>query len=320
MNNLIRSATRTDGDKLKCLIVCRENEKFIKLLSNANCELYVIEHPGLSSWKENIEDLPENVFLIGKGIQEFKASYIDCIIVNDRLQEFDIGAQLSRQMHIPLILVDHATESQIQKNPFGVLMNNDPALKERRGNINVTTGSSIQSGRQSDPVSVCMNVEIVADTSKYSPAEKTNNIAIDNNAPPELFNAFQNLTERNAVGIFGNEDGSPEEILNKSKIFISTWSGMDIKILEAMSSGCTVIAPDTPDIRGVIEHGKTGFLYNTIQEMQAILNDNLENYDEEIGKAARQLVVDKYSDKEPFTKRWNQILSYISKTIFKLGA
>lgn len=319
MNNLIRSATRTEEQPLRCLSFCRENEKFLSLFDNVNCEIYVVEREGLSSWKEGICNIPDNIFLIKGDISNFKGTYIDCILINDRLQEFDLGSQLSQQLHVPVILVDHAGEEQIQKNPFGVRPSVSPEIKARSGNINITVGSSVQSQTAVNPKALSMSIEPYVDTDKYSPEKKEIAIAVDNNTPPELFQAFMEFSSDNgAIGIFNNENKEPHEIMNQSKIFLATWSGMDMKTIEAMASGCIVIAPNSPDVRGIIKHGETGFLYNTVEELQELLKESLSSDSEDVGNAARQVILDKYSDKSSFTNKWNQVFSYISKVVFKL--
>ena len=319
MNNLIRSATRTDGQTLKCLSFCRENEKFLSLFEGVNCEIYVMEKEGLSSWKEGISTIPSNVFLINGDINQFKDTYIDCVLINDKLQEFDLGVQLSHQLHAPIVLIDHAGEEQIQKNPFGISPNVNPAVMSRSGNINITVGSSVQAKSAANPQAIRMTIEPYVDSEMYSPEEKTIPLTIDNNTPSELFHSFMEFASKSgAIGLFNNEDKKPSEIMNSSKVFIATWSGMDIKTLEAMSSGCIVIAPDSPDIRGIIKHGETGFLYKTIDELQELLEESLSIESQDIGNAARQVVLDKYSDKSSFTNKWNQVFSYISKVVFKL--
>lgn len=278
-----------------------------------------MEKEGLSSWKEGISALPSNVFLISGDINQFKDTYIDCVLINDKLQEFDLGIQLSHQLHAPIILIDHAGEEQIQKNPFGISPNINPEVMSRSGHMNITIGSAVQSRSAANPQAIRMTIEPYVDSELYSPEEKTIPLAIDNNTPSELFSSFMEFASKSgAIGLFNNQDKKPSEIMNSSKVFISTWSGLDIKTLEAMSSGCIVIAPDSPDIRGIIKHGETGFLYKTIDELQDLLAESLSVESQDMGNAARQVVLDKYSDKSSFTSKWNQVFSYISKVVFKL--
>lgn len=54
------------------------------------------------------------------------------------------------------------------------------------------------------------------------------------------------------------------EILTKMKIYISssTYEGNPKSVLEAMNSGCVVLANDNENIREILENGKTGIIYN----------------------------------------------------------
>ena len=60
--NIIRSATRDSNDRLKCLSVCRENEKYLATLSDINCDIYILLADGLSAWKPTIYKMQQNVF------------------------------------------------------------------------------------------------------------------------------------------------------------------------------------------------------------------------------------------------------------------
>ncbi len=90
-----------------------------------------------------------------------------------------------------------------------------------------------------------------------------------------------------------------------SPIFLS-WS-----LLEAMSSGCTIVSSDNAPVNEVIQHDVTGRLvpFFDAQKLSDQIVDLLENPTaaERLGKAARNLVVDKY-DQKKCVKLWKDLI------------
>lgn len=76
--------------------------------------------------------------------------------------------------------------------------------------------------------------------------------------------------------------------------FVLSWS-----LINALSCGATVLASDTPPVREVIEHGKTGLLcdffdYEAMAEQASKVLDDPAAY-RHLGQAGQQLVHEKYS-------------------------
>lgn len=68
------------------------------------------------------------------------------------------------------------------------------------------------------------------------------------------------------------------ELMNKLKnylFFLSTsnYEGNPKAILEAMNSGCIVLAKSTPNIKEIIEHDVNGLIYDNLDNLIKILND-----------------------------------------------
>lgn len=116
-NNVIRSATRDKSTRLACVVICRENETFLENLAKLDCDFYIIRQPGLSDWKSAIANKPDNVYLIDD-LTDMLGVPVDFAICNDRLQEFDLGYQVSLLAHIPLVLIDHVSSDIKQKLPL----------------------------------------------------------------------------------------------------------------------------------------------------------------------------------------------------------
>jgi glycosyltransferase involved in cell wall biosynthesis len=68
-------------------------------------------------------------------------------------------------------------------------------------------------------------------------------------------------------------------LYKKYKVFLSTsnFEGNPKVILEALASGCVVIAKNTPNLRDVIENKNTGFLYDDSKDISKLVNNVLLN-------------------------------------------
>ena len=66
-------------------------------------------------------------------------------------------------------------------------------------------------------------------------------------------------------------------LYSKYKVFLSTSSfeGNPKVILEALASGCVVIAKNTSNLRDIIENKNTGFLYDDAKDISKLVNNVL---------------------------------------------
>ena len=319
ISNVIRSAMRTKEDTLKCLTFCRENEKYLSLFSKCNCELYVIPKPNQSDWKTTVSELSQNIFAFKDERNAFSRPFFDCVIANDRLQEFDMATAISNSHHVPLVTIDHASQKVVQKLPCGSAVNVQSSLEGRGGNVNVCLSEDIKASWQSvsNPtwhgISITIPPHIKSEDIANSEKPR-DGIIIDNNVPQAIMNTMElHLKEFNVAPRF------PETSLEKlrgSKVYINTWNTVDIKTLEAMSVGCITVSHRTPDTELIIEDKKNGILFSDISELPDIIKKCKEGAYDDIPKNAMQTAAEVSIDEESFVKKWNQVLSYISDTFF----
>jgi glycosyltransferase involved in cell wall biosynthesis len=69
------------------------------------------------------------------------------------------------------------------------------------------------------------------------------------------------------------------KLYRKYKVFISTssYEGNPKVVLEALASGCVVVAKNTPNLRDVVEDKITGFLYDDSENISKLVNNILIN-------------------------------------------
>jgi len=315
INNVIRSATRKKGDTLRCLTFCRENERYLRLLSRCNCELYVIPKPGHSDWKPRVAEVPEDIFIFKDENSLFTARpFFDCIIVNDRVQEFDMSFSLSQSLHIPIITVDHVGSAAIQKLPAASKITVSEPLEQRVGNINVCLSESIKKSWNTNSQGISIVIPPCLDTPSFDKKQPKEGIVIDNNIPSEIMNIIAaHLSEFNFTPRF------PEasfENTKKAKVYVNTWNNIDIKTLEAMALGCITVSPRTPEVETIIEDKKNGLLFSDVSELPEILSKCEAGVYDKILDEASETLKENSIDEKSFVKRWNQILGYISETFF----
>ena len=128
---------------------------------------------------------------------------------------------------------------------------------------------------------------------------------------------FINNNELNAsiVGNLNNEDIKKEMNNYKYYISLSEFEGNPKTILEAMSSGCIVIASKIKNHKEIIEHNTTGFLYDLDSQVISKILKKLENskdLQEKISLNAVKTIL-KSNDISIISKQMNEDYKFLLK-------
>lgn len=106
---------------------------------------------------------------------------------------------------------------------------------------------------------------------------KKTNYQVDIFGEGTLKNELMSLSKANSLELQINKPVSNKallKVLNNYKVFISTskFEGNPKAILEAMGSGCIVVARKSENIKEIISHNVNGFLINDENELRKIVN------------------------------------------------
>ena len=312
INNIIRSATRdSKKHKIRCLTFCRENEMFLDLLSKCNCEIYVVPKEGISNWKPSICKIPKNVFPLRHEGEITNIPYVDCVIINDRLQEWDIGKSISQSLHVPTVVIDHVSREGIQKLPIAGSVSVQAPLEIRNGDINVCLSEKIKEswGSQSH-ISVVIPPHVKDGTAD----KEKSSVVIDNNLPADILTIVESFVKE-----FEPVPRFPESDLNNlksAKVYLNTWNSIDLKTLQAMSAGCITISARTLENISIIEHEKNGLLFSDMSQIPEMVRACLNGEYDQIQQESKKTVAQICCDEKSFVKKWNRVFSYISESFF----
>jgi hypothetical protein len=301
-SNIVRSVTRSKDSRLRCISICRENEKYLHTLSNINCDIYILPHAGLSGWKTTVSEVPDNVFVLTKDLDKCNLPAFDFVMCHGRMQEFDLAHSLSSSLHIPIVTVDHVTTAVKQKLPMDSLANiHANNLAHRVGDINISISDKIKHSWNSSTHGISISIPSVINE-KYTKGttKKSRDFVIDNNIPNDFAGKIQNPIDKFGCALrFGPES---EIDISSFKYYINTWNNIDNKTLEAMACGCVTISPKTDETETIIKHEENGLLFGDPLELDRIMSLCLEGKYDYISDASKQYTKDNHLNYEEHDK------------------
>ena len=314
VNNIIRSVKRASMSsnikKFNILTMCQNNEKYISLLAKTQHNFYtLVEEP----WNNLIETKPPNVQSINLLFDD-----LDYIICHNRAEQYDRAQSLSKQLHVPIILIDMCSATLIRPQHLleGLqvknieLLNKQPALR-------VCNSEYIQKSWEATNSII---IPIGIDTNKFQPTQTEHKtcIAIDNNTIEQLGAIISSQFENQYEIVPTDHNNLNEIALNKSRYFINTNKTITVKTLEAMAAGAVAICLQNPDTEHFIENFETGILIKQISDLSSIvksLETDKASIRIKISKAARQKIINEHPI-EQFISKWNQAFSTIQSVFY----
>lgn len=315
VNNILKSIHRlqnSDTNKLNILTMCKNNEKYIALLCQTLHNFYM---PHNHTWNNTIEKRPSNIYTLSP-TPHFEV--FDYIICYDRAEQYEEALQISRNLHVPIILIDMCSKPLIRAAHVFEIMNPiDLNTLDRNVALQVYSNRHIEmSWRNNDKLSITIPIGIDINKFKNQQIDETL-ISLDNNTIPQV--GAQIAAEiKHAYPILPTDHDNHQDItLNKTKYFINTYKMITVKTLEAMAAGNVVISLKNTDTENFIQHQETGILIDNIEQINDVIKslEKSNTIRTKISQQARQKIILEHS-MENFLNKWSGAFDMIRSTFF----
>lgn len=339
LSNIIRSATRKNGDRLN-IITFPTHERYQSNMADVNANFWMINHAEIKKWNYSYAEMPKNHFMLNEteDVLLFPNDLIfDGVLSQSKYGQYDIAKKISSFLHIPLICLEHTCRvnskenygnlGDINKNGFYDIDRWCDKNQYKKGNANIFISEySVKSwGFEDEHIVIHHGI----DTSLFSNKNikrKNNILSIVNdwkNRNVECgYYLWQEITKGLNVKVLGSNPGLSEpaknvyelvDAYNQSRIFLNTaiFSPIPTVLLEAMACGCCVVSTNCGMVGEIIENGVNGFISNDADEIKNYLNicSNDEDLCKRIGYNARKTILEKFNLSK-FIKKWNDALNY----------
>jgi hypothetical protein len=329
IENVIRSACRKLlVGPLNILLIAENNEKYMSLVCKTQNNFYLWDTGGVS-WKNEIEKRPENLQVINK---DWPTSYMDMIICNNRVSQYDLAASLSHRFHLPIVLIDHCSRDSIQ--PFAALTSptiDCPNRLSKNPSATISISEYISLSGPSGKLRLVIPTAIDTDKfcipdgrlpdSAFGPHLTERRIIFDNNTRREVATSiFAAFGESNYSVLPTDSDvGEKERIYKQGDYFINPQNYVTVKMLESMACGNIPICFSKPDLVQFIENGVNGFIINDLSQIKGLLAhlDELTQAERtNISENARAKVISSQLTTEDFITKWTSVFNYMKSQYY----
>ena len=341
MSSILRTATRKISEPFN-IFCAGTHERFESGLALTGHNFYAYKAGNIKGWNTNYAPVPDNYILLDERLGENQIPLeidFDLVLSQNKFGQFQQLQPIAQKFNVPLVSLEHTLPMPQWS------LEQRQSLVNMRGKINVFISEySINEWgfEKTDDVRVikhCVDSELFKPLIPTIVIEDDNFTNIENRENRILsvvndwinrdifcgFKIWQRVTQGLPVFPVGDTQGlsrpapSMDELVDcyaNSRIFIntSTISPIPTALLEGMSAGCACVSTATCMIPEVIEHGVNGFMTNDEKEMRGYLEQlmNDEKLASEMGKAARQTILDDFSV-ERFTSEWNEVFNEVIK-------
>jgi len=325
VSSITRASTRKKDEPLN-ILTFPTHERYETNLCKTGHNFYAFQAEGIKDWKTIYASVPENYTLLNRELGMEQIPFfldLDLILSQNKFGQYQIASQLSTQLHLPLLSLEHTlpmpewTTSQLS------------GIREMSGDRNVFISNFSRGNWGYDANSVvirhCVDSELFKPSTDYGDVDRENAILSVVNDWINRdwccgFQIWQRVTNGLPVRVVGDTNGlsqpatNTEELVDEysnHRIFLntSTVSPVPTAMLEAMSCGCAVVSTKNCMIPEIIEHGVNGFMTNDEKEMREYLEQLMidERLATKMGEAARKTIQDKCAVKR-FVSEWDNVL------------
>jgi len=296
---------------------------------------YLLQGEHVKPWRNDYAALPQNHIILPKGSDIPVSLDVDLIWSQNKFAHYQFSSQLSRQLHCPLISLEHTLpppnwgEAQIKN------------MTNMKGNINVYISEYsldkwlVEPGPDVRVIKHCVDSELFACEDEFSNVPRKNVIMSCCNDFIGRdwclnYQGWRRLTKDLPIHIVGDTKGlsiaarDVNELVsfyNESSIFLNTSiiSPIPSVCLEAAACGCGIVSTNNCMIPEIFTHGKDAFLSNDEKELRNYCEILLKDPDlsKRMGLAARQTILEKCSV-DRFLKEWEDLFQEAAATPYIL--
>lgn len=317
VSNILQSSIRKSGQRLN-ILTFSTHERYQSNMADVNANFWVINNPKIKSWNLKFSDIPKNHTVLNNiSLLSDIPTYIDfdLIISQSKFVQFSLAFEIAKHLSIPLVCIEH-TE----------MCDNRKEIKDMIGDTNIFISDYSAKTWGADYAYYVIDHGVNSAIFNNKNIRRENQIlSIVNdwiNRDYECgFALWKEVTKDLPVCVAGDTPNLSKpakntedlvDIYNRNSIFLNTsaYSPVPVTLLEAMACGCCVVTTKNEMIESFMENGKNGFISNDKDEIRKNLEVCLNNPDmcREIGKNARQTIIDKFSLKT-FTEKWDYVLN-----------
>ena len=322
---IIREAKLDKPDK-HTILTFPTHERYETQLCKTGHDFYAFTSSEQKKWDTAYAALPENYHVLPENTI-FGGIHFDAILSQSKFGQFQVAQQLQQALGIPIISLEHTLP--IPDWPEG--QKESMCANTGEENIFISEYSRREWGIKAPVKSSVIHHSVDSKLFKPNDVEKkpyTLSVVNDfkNRDYCCNYSGWQRVTEGLEAKVVGScSEGLSQpapsigELVNEyntAQVFLntSTVSPVPTSLLEAMSCGCAVVTTATCMIPDIITHGVNGFMSNDESELRSYIDQLLgdENLRRELGKAARQTVLNDFSEKD-FINNWNDTFDGVIK-------
>lgn len=317
VDRLITIANRPQKEKYK-ILTFPTHERYETQLCKTGHEFYALDLQNMKKWNISQTPVPPNYHILPENQLCSFLDY-DFILVQSKFGQFQAAQQINNQLSLPVICLEHTVPTTSNQNQIN-------AMKSMNGDVNVFISEYSKKSWGMNGVVIHHGI----DTNKFTQKKVQNNQSVLTVANDFInrdyclnYSGWKRVTNELNVRVVGETEGlskpaaSVDELVdeyNSCSVYFnsSTLSPIPTSLLEAMSCGCAVVSTATCMIPEIIKNGYNGYISNDERELtyylKLVLND--ERIRQELGKNARQTILDKFSEKT-FIDEWNKLFNSI---------
>lgn len=330
------------GSRPLNILTAPTHERYESHLAQTGHNFFAIRVPGiLKDWNSTFAPVPANYGLLDPTRKPVPASEdplenllqqlppgtkFDLVLSQNRFGQFQLLSSLAKYLNLPLVSLEHTLPMSFwDKKKMS-------SLKQMKGDFNVFISeySRKQWGYegQADVIHHGLDTEVFKNN-EVDRGPFALSVCNDwvNRAIPCGYKVWEGMVREGKfpVRVVGDTPGlskpaaSVADLVgeyNRASVFLNTSliSPVPTALLEAMSCGCAPVTTNTCMIPEVIQHGVNGYLFDPArpQDGVALTKELLANPTKarEMGKAARQTILDKFSLRS-FLNNWNTLFNKV---------